>query len=121
MHPVNYTLPYYQGDDLSIIIYPKNSEGYPIDIVPTDTAFFKIADKRGNTSTVRVVGTGTIQDAGNRDDNDNVVYAIVATLDGTSGLNVKNGYVYDVGYVKDTTTVTVLTGTMSVVERVVAP
>lgn len=116
MHPVNYTLPYYQGNDLSMIIYPKDSTGGPIDIVPTDTAFFKIADKRGNTSTVRIVGTGTIADV-----NDSGVYAIVATLDGTSGLNVKNGYVYDVGYVKDAKTVTVLTGTMSVIERVVAP
>ena len=115
MQPVNYTLSYYQGDDFTLTIYPKDSTGQPIPILPTDSPYFRIADKRGTTSTTRIAGTANIASVNGGPN------AIIASLSGVAGTGVKNGFVYDIGYVKDSKRVTVLTGTISVVERVVVP
>lgn len=112
MQPTNEVISYYQGDDFTITIYPKDSTGAAIPIVPADTAFFNIADKRGPESIVRIAVPCTINNPTGGP------YAIVGTLTGASGNNVKNGYVYDIGYVKSGKRVTVLTGTFSVVEKV---
>jgi hypothetical protein len=112
MQPTNYVIRYYQGDDFTLTLYPKDSVGGDIPIVPADTSFFHIADKRGTTSTVRISGTTVIEPVNGGPN------AIVASLSGVVGANVKNGYVYDIGYIKNSKRVTVLTGTFSVVERV---
>jgi hypothetical protein len=112
VQPTNFTISYYEGDDFTLTIYPKDSTGAAIPIVPTDTAFFKIADRRGASSTP-VIGTSASIASINGGPN-----AIVVSVTSAIGLNVKNGYVYDVGYVKAGRRVTVLTGNFSVVERI---
>lgn len=113
MQPTNFTISYYEGDDFTLTIYPKDSTGAAIPILPTDTAFFKIADARGPNPANPVVGT-TCQIASiNGGPN-----AIVASVSSAVGIYIENGYVYDIGYIKDGKRVTVLTGNFSVVDRV---
>jgi hypothetical protein len=114
MQPTNYVIRYYQGDAFTLTLYPKDSVGGDIPILPTDTSFFRIANKRGTTSTIRISGTTVIAPVNGGPN------AIVATLSSETGASVANGYVYDIGYIKDGKKVTVLTGTFSVIERVEA-
>ena len=112
MQPVNEVISYYQGDDFTITIYPKDSTGAAIPILPTDTAFFHVADSRGPNSTTRLNVTCQITNPSGGP------YAIVGTVTSAVGNNIKNGYVYDIGYVKASKRITVLTGSFSVVEKV---
>jgi hypothetical protein len=112
VQPTNEVISYYQGDDFTITIYPKDSTGAAIPILPTDTAFFNIADQRGSASTTRFAGTCSIASPTGGP------YAIVGVVSSAVGVNIKNGYVYDIGYVKSGKRVTVLTGTFSVVDKV---
>jgi hypothetical protein len=112
MQPTNYVVKCYQGDDWTITIYPKDSSGGAINILPTDTAFFNIANARGINSTTRISGTATIQSINGGP------YAIVASLSSAQASSLQNGYVYDIGFIKGAKKTTVLTGTLSVLERV---
>jgi hypothetical protein len=115
MQPTNFTISYYEGDDFTLTIYPKDSTGAAIPLVPgTDTVFFKIANERGPSPANPVTGT-TCQIV---DPNGGTNYAIVASVSSAIGVYIENGYVYDIGYVKDGKRVTVLTGNFSVVDRV---
>lgn len=114
MQPTNEVLRYYQGDDFTLTIYPKDSTGVAIPIVPADTAFFQIADKRGNTSIIRITGGASIASVNGGPN------AVIVTVSNVVGANIKNGYVYDIGYIKDGKRVTILTGTFAVVEKVFA-
>jgi hypothetical protein len=112
MQPTNQTIRCYSGDDFELTVYPKDSTGQPIPILPSDTAYFRIADRRGSTSTVRIPGDATIESISGGP------YAIIARIDSVRSSQIANGYVYDIGYVKSGKTVTVLTGSFNVVERV---
>lgn len=114
MQPTNYTISYYQGDDFSLIIYPKDSAGQPIPFNTGDTAFFNVANIRGDLSTIRIQGVATIASPSGG------IPAVIATMTGAQGANIDSGFVYDIGYVKSGKKTTVLTGTFSVVEDVVA-
>jgi hypothetical protein len=114
VQPTNYNISYYQGDDFTMTIYPKNSSGEPIGLTGTDVPFFRIADKRGPGRTSSYNGGVQIQQVSGE-------YAIVASVNSTIGNNISNGFVYDIGYVSSGRTVTVLTGSFSVVQRVVGP
>lgn len=113
MQPLNYPISYYEGDDFTLIINPKNSAGEPIDLTGADP-YFRIAHIRGdNSDPAKRINGDAIVDTINGGP-----ASIVAHLPGALGDQMQNGWVYDVGYVKDGKTVTVVTGTFNVVYKV---
>lgn len=113
MQPTSYNIRYYNGDDFTISVFPKDSTGASISVGSADSVYFRIADVRGDSPNWSVNGTSTAEQlvAGGP-------YCIKCNMDSAIGLLVKNGYVYDIGYVMNGKRVTVLTGNFQVMERV---
>lgn len=113
MQPYVYNIPYYQGDDFSIVVTPKDSSNNPISLSNTDIGFFNVADKRGDSPSVYFSGQATIDQISG-----DGVYSIVCTMPGAAGSNIKNGYVYDVGFKQNGKRITVVTGQFQVTDKV---
>jgi hypothetical protein len=114
MQPVNYTIQYYQGDNFTLIIYPKDSTGQSLDLTGA-VPQFRIANIRGEDATDKFLGDSVV------DTINGGPLAIIASVNGTVGDGIGNGYVYDIGYTKDGSKVTILTGSFSVIKRVEQP
>lgn len=112
MRPQNYDINYYNGDDFTIMVFPKDSTGAAIDI-GNATGFFHVGSSRGNSPDWKGVGTVSIDRAYN-----NGPYGLLCTLDNAVGVNIRNGYVYDIGYILKGRRITLLTGRFIVTERV---
>jgi hypothetical protein len=113
MGPTTYNIVYYQGDSFSVIIYPKDASNAAIPLSSGDEAFFNVADKRGSTATMYFAANATIAQINNAGP-----YVIIAEMSDIQGTNIQNGYVYDIGFVKDGKRTTVLTGNFVVTQRV---
>jgi hypothetical protein len=114
MQPTTYNIRYYSGDDFTLSVFPKDSTGAAIDIGSAHSVYFRMADRRGDNPTWSVNGTASAQQlvAGGP-------YCIKCNMDSAIGVLVKNGYVYDIGYITaELKRVTVLTGNFQVMDRV---
>lgn len=113
MKPTTYDITYYRGDDFSVYIFPKDSTGANLPMSGT-TPYFRLASSRGDNPTWKSSGTATIDRSVSGGP-----LGIFCTLSNTIGRNVRNGYVYDIGYVSASgKRTTVLTGRMIVVDWV---
>lgn len=114
MQPTIRDITYYRGDDFTLYVFPKDSNGGAI---PLDNAvaYFRVADMRGDTP-----GWSTQASASIERRVTNGPQAIFCQMSGTVGNNIKNNYVYDIGYVLNNKRVTVLTGKFSVLDKVSA-
>lgn len=113
MQPTTYNIRYYSGDDFTISVFPKDSTGAAIDVGSADSVYFRLADKRGDNPTWSTSANAVASQlvAGGP-------YCIKCDMPSTTGSLVKQGYVYDIGYVMGGKRVTVLTGNFQVMERV---
>jgi len=113
MQPEIYNITYYSGDTFTITIYPKDSTGESIDLSGVDKTYFRLADKRDDLTGWNVEGFSEIT---------SLTYGgpacIKCDLSSENGRNIKNGYVYDIGYWIDNKRVTVLTGSFQVMSEV---
>jgi hypothetical protein len=112
MQPTVYNITYYRGDDFTLYIFPKDSTGVAI---PLDTAqpYFRVASGRGDTPTWSANAAASIQRLVT-----NGPQAIFCQMSGTVGSNIRNGYVYDIGYVLNNKRTTVITGNFQVMDKV---
>lgn len=114
MQPTVQDIRYYQGDSFTLYVYPKDATGAYIPLVQdVDVPFFNVADKRGLNPTVRLSTTAELVDL-----HDDGINCIAATMDSAVGENIKNGYVYDLGWIKGGYKTTAITGKMIVMEDV---
>lgn len=113
MQPTVKNLSYYEADTFSLILYPKDSTGEPIPLA-TATAYFRIADKRGDNPLVSLRGVATIQRSYEPDG----PHCIIAQMSSEVGAQIETNYVYDIGFTIDTTRTTVLTGKFEVLGEV---
>ena len=112
MQPTVHNISYYRGDDFTIYIFPKDSTGAAIPLT-TATPYFRVASARGDNPTWAATGAASIERIVT-----NGPQGIFCQMSGTVGDNIKNGYVYDIGYVIGTKRTTVLTGSFTVLDKV---
>jgi hypothetical protein len=120
MQPKIYDITYYEGDSFTLKVYPKdsNQQRLPLTNVESEDTYFRLAAKRDNLQEWNEWGTSTIQvDAGGK--------YIQCDLFSVQGEQLKDGYVYDIGYFDDffdnddrNKRITVLTGTFRVMSEV---
>lgn len=114
MQPLVYNIRYYQGDSFTISVFPKDSTGAAIDLSGGDVnPYFRLAQYRDNITGWNANGNAEIT---------NLSYGaplcIKCDMTSTMGQNIKNGYVYDIGYVAGGKRVTVLTGSFQLMSEV---
>jgi len=114
MQPLVNDIRYYEGDSFTLIVFPKDSTGAAIDLT-TSEAYFRLAQYRDDPTNWNADGDAAITSL--------VPYGplcIKCDMTTEIGQEIKNGYVYDVGYWDATHTkrVTVLTGSFLVMSEV---
>lgn len=119
--PATYNVNYYLGDTYEFNVYPKDASGKPFSLSSFDDVEFIIAARKGEQLAADpnpVIGYATISSDGSH-----VKCAITPT--NSLGLQDLDSYVYDVRVSKTNTTTyntiyTLLTGTLSIQERVLS-
>lgn len=112
MQPTVRNITYYRGDDFTLYVFPKDSSGSAI---PLDNAtpYFRVASARGDAPSWSALASSAIERRVT-----NGPQGIFCQMSGTVGDNIKNNYVYDIGYVLNGKRVTVLTGNFLVLDKV---
>ena len=112
MQPMKYDITYYAGDSFTLSVFPKDSTGAPIDLTGA-TSYFRVAQSRGDATSWSTDAQSEITNL-----SPNAPLCIKCDMSTEIGYNIKNGYVYDIGYAIGTQRVTVLTGSFQVMDQV---
>lgn len=112
MQPMTYNIKYYAGDSFTISVFPKDSTGAPIDLTSA-TSYFRVAQNRDDVASWNADAAAEITNL-----TPGAPLCIKCDMSTEIGQNIKNGYVYDIGYVAGGKRVTVLTGSFQVMSEV---
>jgi hypothetical protein len=112
MQPMIYNIRYYEGDSFTISVFPKDSTGAAIDLTSA-TSYFRVAQNRDD-----IIGWNTDAPSEITNLTPGSPLCIKCDMSTEIGRNIKNGYVYDIGYVAGGKRVTVLTGSFQVMSEV---
>lgn len=113
MQPTIYNIKYYSGDEFTMTIFPKNSSGEFIPVGSADSVYFRLASARGTNPSWATNGEAVTTQLINGGP-----YCIKVTMTSAVGQQIRNGYVYDIGYYMSGKRTTVLTGSFQIMDEV---